>query len=138
MRRWTIRALRTLVAVAFAAIVMVGSPTGLAFASSPWIDSFDGRCTALWSSGKNRFYIGDRNPNGGRPEVYGCAVLYTFKADHKPSKWIWKPKDDGLDERWYAVKNPDGDKYVWFKVCSHLNRTVLDGSCTQWSIGYFT
>jgi hypothetical protein len=133
-RVWTMR----LFAVTLAILATVGSTTGSAFADSPWIDSKDGRCTALWQARDNRFYLGDTNPNGGQPESYGCAVLYTFKSDHTPATWIWKPKDDGLDERWYAVKNPEGDKYVFFKVCSHRDRNVIEGSCTGWSIGYLT
>ncbi|AZM45742.1 hypothetical protein DMB38_07770 [Streptomyces sp. WAC 06738] len=68
------------------------------------------------------FLIWDTDVNGKQ-----CAVQYSYKADHTPNKWIYHPKDmSGYDS--YPVSNPDGDKWVFFRVCE----AVSAFSCTSW------
>lgn len=114
---------RVAVGIGAAACAVVGVTSGPAAADSPYIDSRSGDCAAAWRSGSNEFWVVDWEVDDGE----GCAVLYSFKADHKPSTWIWNPAHD---EGGIYPTDPNGDEWVFFKVCDHRDRNA--SNCTDW------
>ncbi|WP_147289094.1 hypothetical protein [Nocardia mexicana] len=108
------------------AVLTFGTATGgSASADSPPIESFSRTCTAQWLSGVNTFVL-----NKVHPEERGCKVRYSFKADYEP---YWERETYEAGEK-FPVRNPDGDKWVFFFVCDTDENSW---GCTDW-VRYLT
>ena len=119
------RAMGRAIVVIGTACLAMGIANGSASAgTSPWIHSDSGKCSVLWDAGYEYFHVYDEYLF----HSVGCAVLYSFKAVHAPFTWIWHPKD--TDHHKYYVRNPDRDRWVFFKVCDHVDRQAFN--CTGW------
>ncbi|MGC9541846.1 hypothetical protein [Streptomyces sp. UG1] len=115
----------TAVGAATLATMTLTSGTAAADSGIRWLYEDYHRCGGQWISSSNTFRLKD-----AREDHFSCYIPYSFKADHRPESRVALSAD--VDRGWhkFPVANPEGDKWVFFRVCHE----VISGpdNCLDW------
>lgn len=113
------------VSAATLATMTLTSGTAAADSGIRWLYDDHHHCGGQWISSTNTFRLKDAEENN-----LFCYIPYSFKESHDPESRVALSPD--VDQEWHniPVANPEGDKWVFFRVCEEISGAP--DNCLDW------